>query len=102
MTDAGLIVIVSFISPFKAERQMARDLFPEGEFVEVFVDTPLEECIKRDPKGLYKKAQSGEIANFTGISSGYEPPENPEVHLHTLGHDPEALAIQIETYLKKR
>ncbi len=102
MTDAGLMVIVSFISPFKAERQMARDLFPEGEFVEVFVDTPLEECIKRDPKGLYKKAQAGEIANFTGISSAYEAPENPEVHLHTLGHDAEALAIMIETYLKKR
>ncbi|RYG98992.1 MAG: adenylyl-sulfate kinase, partial [Alphaproteobacteria bacterium] len=102
MTDAGLMVIVSFISPFKAERQMARDLFQEGEFVEVFVDTPLEECIKRDPKGLYKKAQAGEIANFTGISSDYEAPENPEVHLHTLGHDPEALAIQIENYLKKR
>jgi bifunctional enzyme CysN/CysC len=102
MTDAGLVVIVSFISPFRAERQMARDLFPEGEFVEVFVDTPLEECIKRDPKGLYAKAQAGEIANFTGISSGYEAPENPEVHLHTLGHDPEALAIMIETYLKKR
>jgi bifunctional enzyme CysN/CysC len=102
MTDAGLIVIVSFISPFRAERQMARDLFDSGEFVEVFVDTPLEECIKRDPKGLYRKAQAGEIANFTGISSAYEAPENPEVHLHTLGHDPEALAIQIETYLKKR
>jgi bifunctional enzyme CysN/CysC len=102
MTDAGLIVIVSFISPFKAERRLARDLFPEGEFIEVFVDTPLEECMKRDPKGLYKKAQAGEIANFTGITSAYEPPENPEVHLHTLGHDPEALAIQIENYLKKR
>ena len=102
MTDAGLIVIVSFISPFRSERRMARDLFSEGEFIEVFVDTPLEECIKRDPKGLYKKAQSGEIQNFTGISSGYEAPENAEVHLHTLGHDPEALAIMIETYLKKR
>ncbi len=102
MTDAGLLVIVSFISPFKAERRMARDLFPQGEFIEVFVDTPIEECIKRDPKGLYKKAQAGEIPNFTGISSDYEPPENPEMHLHTLGHEPEALAIMIKTYLEKR
>jgi bifunctional enzyme CysN/CysC len=102
MTDAGLIVIVSFISPFRSERQMARDLFPLGEFVEVFIDTPIEECIKRDPKGLYKKAQAGEIQNFTGISSPYEPPENPEVHIHTLGHEPTELAVVIENYLNKR
>ncbi|MBL0372339.1 sulfate adenylyltransferase subunit CysN [Rhizobium sp. KVB221] len=102
MVDAGLIVIVSFISPFRSERQMARDLFGDGEFVEVFVDTPLEECIKRDPKGLYKKAQSGEIQNFTGISSAYEAPENPEVHLHTLGHEPAEMAILIDSYLNKR
>ncbi|MDB5525846.1 MAG: adenylyltransferase [Rhizobium sp.] len=102
MTDAGLIVIVSFISPFRSERQMARDLFPHGEFVEVFIDTPLEECIKRDPKGLYKKAQAGEIENFTGISSPYEAPENAEVHIHTLGHEPTELAVLIETYLNKR
>ncbi|MDO6964443.1 bifunctional sulfate adenylyltransferase/adenylyl-sulfate kinase NodQ [Rhizobium alvei] len=102
MTDAGLIVIVSFISPFRSERRMARELFPEHEFIEVFVDTPLEECIKRDPKGLYKKASAGEIANFTGISSPYEPPEAPEVHLRTLGHSAEELAIQIETFLNKR
>jgi bifunctional enzyme CysN/CysC len=102
MTDAGLIVIVSFISPFRSERQMARDLFPEGEFIEVFIDTPLEECMKRDPKGLYKKAQAGEIENFTGISSPYEPPVDPELHLHTLGHEATDLAMQIETYLNKR
>lgn len=102
MTDAGLIVIVSFISPFRSERQMARDLFPMGEFVEVFIDTPLEECMRRDPKGLYKKAQSGEIANFTGISSPYEAPENPEIHVHTLGHEPAELAVLIENYLNKR
>ncbi|MFM2279827.1 MAG: hypothetical protein RLZZ444_2058, partial [Pseudomonadota bacterium] len=102
MTDAGLIVIVSFISPFRSERRMARELFPEHEFIEVFVDTPLEECIKRDPKGLYKKASAGEISNFTGISSPYEPPETPEVHLRTLGHSAEELAIQIETFLNKR
>ena len=78
---------------------MARDLFAPGEFVEVFVDTPLDECARRDPKGLYKKAQAGEIENFTGISSPYEAPENPEVHLHTIGHEPVELAIQIETFL---
>lgn len=102
MTDAGLIVIVSFISPFRSERQMARDLFAPGEFIEVFVDTPLEECMRRDPKGLYKKAQAGQIANFTGISSAYEPPEDPELHLKTLGDEPERLALQIEAYLNKR
>jgi bifunctional enzyme CysN/CysC len=102
MVDAGLIVLVSFISPFRSERQMARDLFDDGEFIEVFVDTPLEECIKRDPKGLYKKAQAGEIENFTGISSTYEAPTNPEVHLHTLGHEPAEMAITIETFLNKR
>jgi bifunctional enzyme CysN/CysC len=101
MADAGLIVIVSFISPFRSERQMARDLFPLGEFVEVFIDTPLEECIKRDPKGLYRKAQAGEIENFTGISSPYEPPENPEMHIHTLGHEPAELAMLIENYLNR-
>ena len=99
MVDAGLIVIVSFISPYRSERQMARDLFAPEEFVEVFVDTPLDECARRDPKGLYKKAKAGEIENFTGISSPYEAPENPEIHLHTIGHEPVELAIQIETFL---
>jgi bifunctional enzyme CysN/CysC len=81
MTDAGLIVLVSFISPFRSERRMARDLFAEGEFFEVFVDTPLEECERRDTKGLYAKARRGELPNFTGIDSSYEAPEKPEVHL---------------------
>jgi bifunctional enzyme CysN/CysC len=81
---------------------MARDLFAEGEFIEVFVDTPLEECVKRDPKGLYKKAKAGEIENFTGISSAYEPPENPEIHLHTLGHEPAEMAVTIENFINKR
>ncbi|MCF3640943.1 sulfate adenylyltransferase subunit CysN [Rhizobium sp. TRM95111] len=99
MTEAGLVVIVSFISPFRSERQMARDLFEPGEFIEVFVDTPLDECARRDPKGLYKKAIAGEIDNFTGISSPYESPESPEIHLHTIGHEPVELAIQIETFL---
>ncbi len=83
MLDAGLIVLVSFISPFRAERRMARALFNEGEFWEVFVDAPLEVCEERDVKGLYAKARAGDIANFTGIGSPYEPPENPEIHLHS-------------------
>ncbi len=81
MVDAGLIVITAFISPFKAERRMARELFGEGEFIEVFIDTPLDVCEKRDPKGLYKKARRGLIPNFTGISSPYEAPENAEIHM---------------------
>ncbi len=102
MSDAGLIVLVSFISPFRSERQLARDLMVEGEFIEVFVDTPIEECARRDPKGLYKKAMRGELANFTGISSPYEAPENPEVHLQTLGADPDALAMRIHAVLERR
>lgn len=83
MVDAGLIVLVSFISPFRNERQMARQLFTPGEFLEVFVDTPLEECERRDTKGLYAKVRRGELKNFTGIDSPYEAPENPEIHLLT-------------------
>lgn len=83
MVDAGLIVLVCVISPFRSEREFARELFDEGEFVEVYIDTPLEECERRDPKGLYRKARAGEISNFTGIDSPYEPPESPDVHLHT-------------------
>jgi bifunctional enzyme CysN/CysC len=85
MVDAGLIVLVSFISPFRAERRFARSLFGDDEFVEVFVDTPLEECERRDTKGLYAKARSGALPNFTGIDSPYEAPEHPEVHLATSG-----------------
>ena len=81
--DAGLIVTCSFISPFRAERQMVRDMLDDGSFIEVFVDAPLELCIQRDPKGLYKKAQAGEIKNFTGFDSPYETPEAPELHLRT-------------------
>ena len=81
MVDAGLIVIVAFISPYRAERSMARGLFAAGEFIEVFVDTPLDECERRDPKGLYAKARRGELLNFTGIDSDYEPPDAPDVHL---------------------
>lgn len=80
---------------------MARELIGENEFIEVFVDTPIDECMKRDPKGLYKKAKAGEIDNFTGISSPYEAPENPEIHLHTIGHDPTELAFSITDALLK-
>jgi bifunctional enzyme CysN/CysC len=89
MVDAGLIVLVSFISPYSAERQMARELFETGEFVEVFVDTPIEECERRDVKGLYAKARRGELKNFTGIDSDYEPPKTPEIHLHTEKSSPD-------------
>ncbi|WP_287597098.1 sulfate adenylyltransferase subunit CysN [Thermomonas sp.] len=92
MTDAGLIVLVSFISPFRAEREMARALFEPGEFLEVFVDTPLAEAERRDVKGLYAKARRGELRNFTGIDSPYEPPQAPELRLDTLGADPAVLA----------
>jgi bifunctional enzyme CysN/CysC len=86
MVDAGLIVLVSFISPFEAERRMARNLFGDGEFVEVFVDAPFDECARRDVKGLYAKALRGELKNFTGLDSPYEPPPNPEVHLLAAQH----------------
>jgi bifunctional enzyme CysN/CysC len=81
MTEAGLIVLCSFISPFRAERRMVRELVEPGSFVEIFVDTPLEQCIARDPKGLYRRALKGEIRNFTGIDQAYEAPEQPELHL---------------------
>ena len=88
MVDAGLIVIVAFISPQRNERRFARSLFNAGEFVEVFVDTPLAECERRDPKGLYARARAGLLPNFTGIDSAYEPPEHPEVHLATMELSP--------------
>ncbi len=95
MVDAGLIVLVSFISPFRGERRMARDLFAPGEFHEVFVDTPLAVCEARDVKGLYTKARAGGIKNFTGIDSPYEAPEAPEVHLHGGEEAPEQLAERV-------
>ena len=95
MVDAGLIVTCSFISPFRSERQMVRELVEEGEFIEVFVDAPLDVCIQRDPKGLYKKAQAGELKNFTGFDSPYEPPETPELHISTDKASAEAAAEEI-------
>jgi bifunctional enzyme CysN/CysC len=99
MVDAGLVVLVSFISPYRAERRMARALFEPGEFVEVFVDTSLEECERRDPKGLYGKARRGELANFTGIDSSYEAPEAPELRLDTLRLGPEECVRAVLDYL---
>jgi bifunctional enzyme CysN/CysC len=95
MVDAGLIVLVSFISPFRSERRMARELVSEGEFIEVFVDTPLAVAESRDPKGLYKKARRGELKNFTGVDSPYEAPERPEVHLDTTFLAPEQGASMV-------
>jgi bifunctional enzyme CysN/CysC len=95
MVDAGLIVLVTFIAPFRKDREMARSLFQEDEFYEIFIDTPLEEAERRDPKGLYKKARRGEIKNFTGIDSPYERPENPDIHLDTSKQQPTDLAAEI-------
>ena len=100
MADAGLIVLVSFISPFRAERRMARDMLEDGEFVEVHVDTPLEICEARDVKGLYAKARAGEIKNFTGIDSDYEQPENAEITINTAEKSPETTAGEIIEHLE--
>jgi bifunctional enzyme CysN/CysC len=101
MADAGLIVLVSFISPFRAERRFAREIMADGEFVEVFVDTPFDECARRDPKGLYAKALRGEIKNFTGVDSPYEAPENADIHLETAGRSPDDLVEAIELWLHR-
>jgi bifunctional enzyme CysN/CysC len=100
--DAGLLVMCSFVSPFAAERQMVRELLADGEFIEVFVDTPIEICMQRDPKGLYAKAQKGDLKNFTGIDSPYEAPEAPDLHLHTEGTSPYDLAGHVLALLKER
>jgi bifunctional enzyme CysN/CysC len=102
MADAGLIVMTAFISPFRAEREMVRKMLPEGEFIEVFVDTPLEEAEKRDAKGLYAKARAGELKNFTGIDSPYEPPEKPEIRIDTTAMSADAAADLIVEQLDKR
>jgi bifunctional enzyme CysN/CysC len=101
MVDSGLIVICSFISPYKAERDVVRSLVAEGDFIEVFVNTPIEECMRRDPKGLYSKAKEGKIKNFTGIDAPYEAPERPEIRLETVGHRPDELADQIVELLRR-
>ncbi|MBS0472179.1 MAG: sulfate adenylyltransferase subunit CysN [Proteobacteria bacterium] len=100
--DAGLIVLTSFISPFRSERRMARDLVGEGEFVEVFVDTPIEICMQRDPKGLYEKAKAGQIKNFTGIDSPYEAPDLADLHIKTEDADAATHAAAIVEFLRER
>ncbi|WP_027967627.1 sulfate adenylyltransferase subunit CysN [Halomonas halocynthiae] len=102
MVDAGLIVLTAFISPFRSERDMARELMDEGEFIEVFVDTPLSVAEERDPKGLYKKARRGELQNFTGIDSDYETPENPDLRLDTTALSSEAAADAVVALLRER
>lgn len=99
--DAGLIVLSAFISPFRADRQMVRDLVEEGEFIEIYMATPLSVCEQRDPKGLYKKARKGDIKNFTGIDSIYEVPKSPEITLNTAECDIEACADKVIAYLKQ-
>ena len=102
MVEAGLITIVSFISPFRAERQFARERFGSDDFLEIFVDTPIELCEQRDPKGLYKKARAGQIAHFTGISSPYEPPEIADLHLKSGTNSTDMIVEQIMLELKAR
>ena len=102
MVDAGLIVLTAFISPFRAERRLARSLMEEGEFVEVFIDTPLAEAEKRDVKGLYKKARAGQLKNFTGIDSPYEVPENPDSRIDTSAMTAEQAADAIIAALDRR
>jgi adenylylsulfate kinase len=100
--DAGIIVLTAFISPFKTERDFCRRLLAEGEFVEIYVDTPIEECEKRDPKGLYQKARQGDIKDFTGIDSPYEAPENAEITLAFSGQTAEQSAEQLFDLLKQK
>jgi adenylylsulfate kinase len=100
--DAGTIVLTAFISPFQKERDAVRALVEEDEFIEVFIDTPLAICESRDPKGLYEKARKGEIANFTGISSPYEAPNKPEIHVKTENISIDESALQIVKYLEEK
>ena len=102
MSDAGLITLVSFISPFRSERQMARNMMQDGEFVEIFVDTPLEVAEERDVKGLYKRARAGEIKNFTGLDSPYEAPESPEIVINTVEQSAEQAADEIIAWMRER
>jgi bifunctional enzyme CysN/CysC len=95
-------VLVSFISPYRAERMLARDCVEAGEFLEIFVDTPVDECRRRDPKGLYARVDAGQIRNFTGVDAPYEEPLDPEIHLPTLSAPPEALAEQVVDELRRR
>ena len=100
--DAGLIVIASLISPYRAERQRARERVPSGEFIEVFIDASVDECRRRDPKGLYKKADAGLLRGFTGVDALYEAPDAPDLHLRTAEASPEDLAERVVAELRRR
>ena len=102
MVDAGLVVLAAFVSPYRADRDAIRALFNEGEFVEVFVDTPLAECEERDPKGLYKKARAGEIKNFTGIDDPYEAPLSPEIRIENFGRPVSEVVTELFTLLQEK
>lgn len=100
--DAALVVLTAFVSPYRADRNLVRELIPDGEFIEIFVDTPLDECEKRDVKGLYKKARAGEIKDFTGISSPYEAPENPEFIIKTQNRTVEQCVDELYQFAKSK
>lgn len=102
MVDSGLIVLTAFISPFKVNREVVRGMLKEGEFIEVFIDTPISECEKRDPKGLYKKARAGEIKDFTGIDSPYEAPENAEIVIKNINVSIDDAANEVIEFLDSR
>lgn len=102
MTDSGLIVLSAFISPFQRDRALVRDLFADHEFLEVYVDAPLEVCEQRDPKGLYKRARAGQIRDFTGIDSAYQPPVHPDIHIRTAELSAMQCAERVVQYLKLR
>ena len=102
MADAGLVVLTAFIAPFRSERDAVRQRLPEGQFIEVFIDTPLAECERRDPKGLYQKARAGTIRQFTGIDSEYQAPEQPDVHLRADQLTPEQCAERLLAALRER
>lgn len=102
MVDAGLVVLAAFVSPYRADRDAIRALFNEGEFIEVFVDTPLAECEERDPKGLYKKARAGEIKNFTGIDDPYEAPLSPEIRIENFGRPVSEVVTELFTLLQEK
>lgn len=101
MIDAGILVMTAFISPFKVDRRLVRDLVQQHEFIEIYMDTPLSECERRDPKGLYKKARKGEIKNFTGVDSDYEVPIKPEVSVNTVEFSIEECADKVIRYLEE-
>jgi adenylylsulfate kinase len=100
--DAGVVVLTAFVSPYENNREFVRGLVGEGEFIEVFVDCPLEVCEERDPKGLYRKARSGEISNFTGVSAPFEPPQNPELTVNTAEEELTSLGENVYTYIQSR